>query len=77
MPTRGISRVGHRAPDFNCEGIINGMVESKKTYSTIQVRIIILTGVARSLEYFVSKKQWLIILFLPATFSLLCPAEVL
>ncbi|KAF2448244.1 thioredoxin-like protein [Karstenula rhodostoma CBS 690.94] len=61
MSTLGNVRVGKKAPDFHCDAVYKGIIE-EVTLST-----------------FINKdrKTWLILLFIPAAFSFVCPTEVL
>ncbi|KAH7125522.1 thioredoxin-like protein [Dendryphion nanum] len=61
MGSLGKVRIGHRAPEFHCDAIIKGLVEEV------------------CLETYISdnSSKWLILLFIPAAFSFVCPTEVL
>ncbi|KAF2875068.1 thioredoxin-like protein, partial [Massariosphaeria phaeospora] len=61
MSSLGRVRIGHKAPDFHCDAVAKGLIEEV------------------SLSTYISddKAQWLILLFIPAAFSFVCPTEVL
>ncbi|KAK7181752.1 thioredoxin-like protein [Paraphaeosphaeria sporulosa] len=61
MSTLGSVRVGRKAPDFRCDAVNKGVIE-EVTLSTYINK---------------DKKSWLILLFIPAAFSFVCPTEVL
>ncbi|CAO2651523.1 Nn.00g040930.m01.CDS01 [Neocucurbitaria sp. VM-36] len=69
MSALGQVRVGHKAPYFRCEAVISGTVEevSLSTY----IRPAIKGGTPDP------DAPWLILLFIPAAFSFVCPTEVL
>ncbi|KAJ4363574.1 hypothetical protein N0V83_009870 [Neocucurbitaria cava] len=69
MSALGQVRIGHKAPYFRCEAVISGAVEevSLSTY----IRPTIKGGTPDP------DAPWLIILFIPAAFSFVCPTEVL
>ncbi|KAF2751359.1 thioredoxin-like protein [Sporormia fimetaria CBS 119925] len=61
MGSLGKVRIGSRAPDFHCDAVTKGVIE----------------GVSLA-DYIGGKGQrWLVILFIPAAFSFVCPTEVL
>ena len=59
MPVQGKARVGHKAPDFRCDAVVDGAFA------------------ALSLDTYIKNKQWLVLHFIPAAFSFVCPTEVL
>ncbi|KAF1997150.1 peroxiredoxin TSA1, partial [Amniculicola lignicola CBS 123094] len=61
MSQLGLVRIGHRAPDFHCEAVVAGIIEEVSLATYIHP----LTN------------SWLILLFIPAAFSFVCPTEVL
>ncbi|KAF2735991.1 peroxiredoxin TSA1, partial [Polyplosphaeria fusca] len=61
MGSLGRVRIGHLAPDFRCEAVIKGLIEEVSLSTYINEK----------------KKQWLLLLFIPAAFSFVCPTEVL
>ncbi|KAF1961716.1 thioredoxin-like protein [Byssothecium circinans] len=63
MSQPGKARIGHRAPDFHCDAVTKGVIEevSLSTY----------------IDPTSANPPWLIILFISATFSFVCPTEVL
>ncbi|KAK3214212.1 hypothetical protein GRF29_28g2353527 [Pseudopithomyces chartarum] len=61
MSTLGNVRIGKKAPDFRCEAVCKGIIEEVSLKTYINP----------------DKKSWLVILFIPAAFSFVCPAEVL
>ncbi|KAH5398428.1 hypothetical protein HBI67_214460 [Parastagonospora nodorum] len=69
MSALGKVRIGHKAPDFHCEAVMKGVIEevSLSTY----IRPSIKPGEPNH------DAPWLIILFIPAAFSFVCPTEVL
>ncbi|KAH7065928.1 thioredoxin-like protein [Paraphoma chrysanthemicola] len=69
MSALGKVRIGHKAPDFHCEAVVRGVVE-EVTLSTY-IRPTIKPGTAKP------DLPWLILLFIPAAFSFVCPTEVL
>lgn len=79
MCSLGRVRIGHKAPDFHCDAIVKGCIEGihLDIPSISSSSLIILSEV--SLESYISEKtpQWLILLFIPAAFSFVCPTEVL
>ncbi|KAH7374383.1 thioredoxin-like protein [Pyrenochaeta sp. MPI-SDFR-AT-0127] len=69
MSALGGVRIGHRAPDFHCEAVVNGVIQdvSLDTYIPLSAK-----GSSPD-----PKAPWLILLFIPAAFSFVCPTEVL
>ncbi|OAK97167.1 peroxiredoxin TSA1, partial [Phaeosphaeriaceae sp. SRC1lsM3a] len=69
MSMLGKVRIGHKAPDFHCEAVIKGVIEevSLSTYISPSIK----PGTPDP------SRPWLIILFIPAAFSFVCPTEVL
>ncbi|KAF2794384.1 thioredoxin-like protein, partial [Melanomma pulvis-pyrius CBS 109.77] len=61
MSFLGRVRIGHKAPDFHCDAVVKGLIEEKTLSSYISP----------------TRQQWLILLFIPAAFSFVCPTEVL
>ncbi|PSN74665.1 thioredoxin-like protein [Corynespora cassiicola Philippines] len=61
MSQLGRVRIGHRAPDFHCEAVIKGVIEEVNISTYISP----------------NNPAWLILLFIPAAFSFVCPTEVL
>ncbi|KAF9737565.1 hypothetical protein PMIN04_008069 [Paraphaeosphaeria minitans] len=61
MSKLGSVRVGKKAPDFRCDAVHRGIIEEVTLSSYINE----------------DKKAWLILLFIPAAFSFVCPTEVL
>jgi alkyl hydroperoxide reductase subunit AhpC len=82
MNAHGKVRIGHKAPHFQCEAITKGVIGSK---SSLHCKLhathtdFIATGV--SLDTYINPAaetpNWLILLFIPAAFSFVCPTEVL
>jgi alkyl hydroperoxide reductase subunit AhpC len=88
MSMLGNVRIGHKAPDFHCEAVIKGVIEGKFTmlsWVTSLLYLHIVTEVSLSTYINPSIKPgtpnpeapWLILLFIPAAFSFVCPTEVL
>lgn len=80
MGSLGQVRIGHRAPDFRCEAVIKGQIEGKHSpFSFLEFARRANTSAEVTLSDYVSpsNKQWLILLFIPAAFSFVCPTEVL
>lgn len=83
MSAIAIVRVGRRAPDFRCDAVEKGTIRSicpvfKIFLVAHQSQLItIYAEVALSDYVCEKKKRWLIILFIPAAFSFVCPTEVL
>jgi alkyl hydroperoxide reductase subunit AhpC len=82
MSELGKVRIGHKAPDFHCDAVINGLIEgsyiqSNPTLPTSILRLIF--DQEKSLGSYISpsKPQWLILLFIPAALSFDCPTEVI
>ncbi|KAH7067777.1 thioredoxin-like protein [Paraphoma chrysanthemicola] len=69
MSALGKVRIGHKAPDFHCEAVVRGVIEDV-TLSTY-IHPTIKPGTAKP------DLPWLILLFIPAAFSFVCPTEVL
>lgn len=61
MSMFGNVRIGSKAPDFRCEAVCKGIIDEVSLSTYINE----------------NKKSWLIILFIPAAFSFVCPTEVL
>ncbi|PVI04399.1 peroxiredoxin TSA1, partial [Periconia macrospinosa] len=61
MSQLGKVRIGHKAPDFHCDAVMGGVMEEV------------------SLNTYISptRRSWLILNFIPAAFSFVCPTEVL
>lgn len=77
MSTLGNVRIGKKAPDFRCEAVCKGIIEG--TSLAIAANLPLTTTAEVSLKTYISpdKKSWLVILFIPAAFSFVCPTEVL
>lgn len=78
MSQLGQVRIGHKAPDFHCDAVSRGKIEGNTRC------VLILPNLANdivevSLSTYIneSNKSWLLVLFIPAAFSFVCPTEVL
>jgi len=80
MDRRHRVRIGRRAPDFTCDAVVQGVIEGTALPSRH------LTSPSHqatevSLETYIDPTaetpKWLILLFIPAAFSFVCPTEVL
>ncbi|KAF2852690.1 thioredoxin-like protein [Plenodomus tracheiphilus IPT5] len=69
MSSLGQVRVGHKAPYFECEAVIKGVIADVSINTYIRPTI---QG-----EEPDPNAPWLIIMFIPAAFSFVCPTEVL
>jgi alkyl hydroperoxide reductase subunit AhpC len=77
------ARIGHRAPDFQCDAITKGVIEGEP--SSLRFPCLprstnkFLTEVTLStyIDSTAETPNWLILLFIPAAFSFVCPTEVL
>ncbi|KAH9867840.1 hypothetical protein IAQ61_007144 [Plenodomus lingam] len=69
MSSLGQVRVGHKAPYFEGEAVINGVIEEVSLNTYIQPPI---KG-----EEPDPCAPWLMLMFIPAAFSFVCPSEVL
>lgn len=78
MSTLGKVRIGYKAPEFHCDAVIKGTIEGMLGHpSTFHNAIDISTEVSLSTYINENKPSWLILLFIPAAFSFVCPTEVL
>lgn len=77
MSTLGNVRVGKKAPDFRCEAVYKGIIEGTPSFARLSILLITLTEVNLSTYINENKKSWLVLLFIPAAFSFVCPTEVL
>jgi alkyl hydroperoxide reductase subunit AhpC len=88
MSMLGNVRIGHKAPDFHCEAVIKGVIEGPYVIYCLNHYLLtdkFTTEVTLSTYINPSIKPgtpnpdapWLIILFIPAAFSFVCPTEVL
>ncbi|KAH6625557.1 thioredoxin-like protein [Boeremia exigua] len=69
MSHLGQVRIGHRAPDFHCEAVVGGSI--KEVSLSTFIRPSTSPGSADS------DAPWLLLLFIPAAFSFVCPTEVI
>ncbi|XPS80458.1 Thioredoxin-dependent peroxiredoxin [Ascochyta lentis] len=69
MSRLGEVRIGHKAPDFHCEAVIGGAIR-EVSLSTF-VRPSTSPGTPGP------DAPWLLLLFIPAAFSFVCPTEVI
>ncbi|KAL6702493.1 hypothetical protein ACN47E_001618 [Coniothyrium glycines] len=69
MGSVGKIRIGHKAPYFECEAIVNGSVHDVSLSTYIHASVKPSTPDPDA--------PWLIIMFIPAAFSFVCPTEVL
>jgi len=88
MSQLGQVSIGHKAPDFHCEAVVGGAI--KGTYSSWlskSTQSIAYTCSEVSLSTFIRPsaspdspdpdRPWLLLLFIPAAFSFVCPTEVI
>ncbi|CAI6337268.1 unnamed protein product [Periconia digitata] len=61
MGQLGKVQIGQKAPDFHCDAVIEGVIEEVSLATYISP----------------AHRAWLILLFIPAAFSFVCPTEVL
>jgi alkyl hydroperoxide reductase subunit AhpC len=86
MSMLGKVRIGHKAPDFHCEAVIAGAITGSSFLTLLHLPSL-LTCLDVSLSTFIRpnakpsvhkvNSSWLILLFIPAAFSFVCPTEVL
>lgn len=86
MSRLGQVRIGHKAPDFHCEAVIGGAIKGVCLPSYFDC-IVAETVVEVSLSTFIRPSTspgtpdpdapWLLLLFIPAAFSFVCPTEVI
>ncbi|KAF1847519.1 thioredoxin-like protein [Cucurbitaria berberidis CBS 394.84] len=69
MSALGHVRIGHKAPYFRCEAVVGSTIEEVSLSTYIHPSV---TGSTPNPD-----APWLIILFIPAAFSFVCPTEVL
>jgi alkyl hydroperoxide reductase subunit AhpC len=77
MSTLGGVRVGKKAPDFRCDAVNRGIIEGTLSVFRSITLLIMPTEVTLGTYINEDKKTWLILLFIPAAFSFVCPTEVL
>ncbi|KAJ4369284.1 hypothetical protein N0V86_009115 [Didymella sp. IMI 355093] len=68
MSQLGQVRIGHKAPDFHCEAVIGGTIKEVSLSTFIRP--------SRSPSTPNPDAPWLLLLFIPAAFSFVCPTEV-
>ncbi|UPX21127.1 Thioredoxin-dependent peroxiredoxin [Ascochyta rabiei] len=69
MSYLGEVRIGHKAPDFHCEAVIGGAI--KEVSLSTFIRPSTVPGAPDP------DAPWLLLLFIPAAFSFVCPTEVI
>lgn len=76
MSQPGRVRIGRRAPDFRCDAVIQGAIGGTTAARRLQLNS---HPLEVSLKTYCNenKRSWLILLFIPAAFSVVCPTEVL
>lgn len=89
MSATGHVRIGHKAPYFHCDAVIKGAIEGTLNAGSLFDKSPILTSMPSevTLNTYIRPSSkpgetdphspWLIILFIPAAFSFVCPTEVL
>jgi alkyl hydroperoxide reductase subunit AhpC len=87
MSMLGRVRIGHKAPDFHCEAVMKGVIEGLSTVPSSNNTCVLTLTIDVSLSTYIRPSikpdesdpdaPWLIILFIPAAFSFVCPTEVL
>ncbi|KAF1927495.1 thioredoxin-like protein [Didymella exigua CBS 183.55] len=69
MSQLGQVRIGHKAPDFHCEAVIGGAIKEVSLNTFIRPSKLPSTPDPNA--------PWLLLLFIPAAFSFVCPTEVI
>jgi peroxiredoxin (alkyl hydroperoxide reductase subunit C) len=86
MSSLGQVRIGQKAPDFHCEAVYGGAIRGTQllSHSTIPetdtlIEVSLSTYIRPSASPGTPDPDapWLILLFIPAAFSFVCPTEVL
>ncbi|KAF2624694.1 thioredoxin-like protein [Macroventuria anomochaeta] len=68
MSQLGQVRIRHKAPNFHCEAVVGGAIQEVSLSTFIALRS---PGTPDP------DKPWLLLLFIPAAFSCVCPTEVI
>ncbi|KAF9698446.1 hypothetical protein EKO04_003928 [Ascochyta lentis] len=69
MSLLGQVRIGHKAPGFHCEAVIGGTI--KEVSLDTFIRPLASPGTSNP------NAPWLLLLFIPSAFSVVCPTEVI
>ena len=85
MSQLGQVRIGHKAPDFHCDAVISGVIQGPcQSSSSFQrhshrAEVSLSTFLQPSMPSSSpdSDAPWLLLLFIPAAFSFVCPTEVI
>ncbi|KAI1669006.1 hypothetical protein L13192_06465 [Pyrenophora tritici-repentis] len=77
MSALGRVRIGHKAPDFHCEAVVNGVILEVSLSTYIHSPSSSSATSPPSATTSSDTSPWLLILFIPTAFSFVCPTEVL
>ena len=85
MSQLGQVRIGHKAPDFHCDAVISGVIQgpylssgpSNVTHIRAEVSLSTFLQHSTPPSSPDSEAPWLLLLFIPAAFSFVCPTEVI